>query len=261
MNFFYGIEQCPASSRYKLKGMFKIQIIVCNALALMMGFCTLAQTTGEIHGKVLDELGQPVPGVLVTAAQADRVMGSSTDENGKYRLKPLEGGTYVVTVKANGFSDYVYEGIRVEPDKITMVDETRLSLDQLIGVPVVVKPKPKLISYDGDMIQTLSAEDLKNNAAAGGGDINKIVFSTFSDIKASPDGEELYFRGSRAGSVLYFVDGMKIRDNSLTIPSSGISSLSVYTGGMPAKYGDTTGGVIVIQTKNYLQELYKKQNQ
>jgi hypothetical protein len=54
---------------------------------------------------------------------------------------------------------------------------------------------------------------------------------------------------------------MKIRDNSLTIPSSGISSLSVYTGGMPAKYGDTTGGVIVIQTKNYLQELYKKQNQ
>jgi hypothetical protein len=241
--------------------MFKIQNIVCNALALMMGICTLAQTSGEIHGKVLDESGQPVPGVIVTAAQGDRITGASTDDDGKYRIKPLEGGVYVVKVQASGFSEYIYESIRVEPDKITMMDPTRLSLDQLIGPPIVILPKIKLISYDGDMIQTLTGEELKNNAAAGGGDINKIVFATFSDIKASPDGEELYFRGSRAGSVLYFVDGMKIRDNSLTIPSSGISSLSVYTGGLPARYGDTTGGVIVIQTKNYLQELYRKQNQ
>jgi hypothetical protein len=98
-------------------------------------------------------------------------------------------------------------------------------------------------------------------ASANGGNVNNILKSQYSDIKASPDGEELYFRGSRAGSVLYFLDGMKIRDNNVTIPSSGISTLSVYTGGLPAKYGDTTGGVVVIQTKNYLQELYKKQSQ
>ncbi|MEN9640259.1 MAG: hypothetical protein RLZZ262_2128 [Bacteroidota bacterium] len=241
--------------------MLKIQFILCNALALMIGVCTLAQTTGEIHGKVLDETGQPVPGVIVTASVGDRIIGSTTDENGKYRIKPLDGGVYVVTVKANGFSDYVYEAIRVEPDKIALVDETRLSLEKITGPVIRVTPTVKLIRYDADMIQTISAEDLKNNASAPAGDINKIVLSAFSDIKASPNGDELYFRGSRAGSVLYFVDGMKIRDNSLTIPTSGISSLSVYTGGMPAKYGDTTGGVIVIQTKNYLQELYKKQNQ
>jgi TonB-dependent Receptor Plug Domain len=141
------------------------------------------------------------------------------------------------------------------------VETTQLSLDNLVGPPIVIKPKERLISYDGDMIQTLSGDELKNNAAAGGGDVNKIVSSTYSDIKVSPDGQELYFRGSRSGSVLYFVDGMKIRDNNITVPSSGISTLSVYTGGLPAKYGDTTGGVIVIQTKNYLQELYKKQNQ
>jgi hypothetical protein len=241
--------------------MLKIQSILCNALALMMGICTWAQTSGELQGKVIDENDQPVPGVIVTASIGDRMMGASTDDEGKYRIKPLEGGSYTVKVQAQGYAEYVYEAIRVFPDRITQVETTQLSLDNLVGPPIVIKPKERLISYDGDMIQTLSGDELKNNAAAGGGDVNKIVSSTYSDIKVSPDGQELYFRGSRSGSVLYFVDGMKIRDNNITVPSSGISTLSVYTGGLPAKYGDTTGGVIVIQTKNYLQELYKKQNQ
>jgi hypothetical protein len=34
--------------------------------------------------------------------------------------------------------------------------------------------------------------------------------------------------------------------------------MSIYTGGLPAKYGDTTGGVIVIETKSYLEDYYEK---
>ena len=74
----------------------------------------------------------------------------------------------------------------------------------------------------------------------------------------SANGEELYFRGSRAGSVIYFIDGVKIRQNVPNIPSSGISGMQVYTGGVPAKYGDTTGGVIVVETKSYLEEYNEK---
>jgi len=33
--------------------------------------------------------------------------------------------------------------------------------------------------------------------------------------------------------------------------------VAVYTGGVPAKYGDCTGGVVVIETKNYLS-LYQE---
>jgi outer membrane receptor protein involved in Fe transport len=43
--------------------------------------------------------------------------------------------------------------------------------------------------------------------------------------------------------------------NAARIPSSAIGSISVYTGGLPAKYGDTTGGVVVIETKSYM-DLY-----
>jgi outer membrane cobalamin receptor len=81
-----------------------------------------------------------------------------------------------------------------------------------------------------------------------------------SDVKTGDRGEELYFRGSRAGSVVYYIDGVKVRENVPNIPSSGIASISVYTGGMPATYGDSTGGVVVINTKSFIQEYYGKLN-
>jgi hypothetical protein len=37
--------------------------------------------------------------------------------------------------------------------------------------------------------------------------------------------------------------------------------MQVYTGGVPAKYGDTTGGVIVVETKSYLEEYNEKLRQ
>jgi outer membrane receptor protein involved in Fe transport len=30
-----------------------------------------------------------------------------------------------------------------------------------------------------------------------------------------------------------------------------MASVSIYTGGLPAKYGDTTGGVVAVETKTY----------
>ncbi|MFM2316499.1 MAG: hypothetical protein RLZZ155_831, partial [Bacteroidota bacterium] len=45
--------------------------------------------------------------------------------------------------------------------------------------------------------------------------------------------------------------GVKIYGSPLNIPSSGIGNITVYTGGVPAKYGDSTGGYVIIDTKSY----------
>jgi outer membrane receptor protein involved in Fe transport len=41
------------------------------------------------------------------------------------------------------------------------------------------------------------------------------------------------------------------------VPGSSIGGVTVYTGGIPAKYGDTTGGVIILETKSYF-DLYRE---
>ena len=81
-----------------------------------------------------------------------------------------------------------------------------------------------------------------------------------SDIHMSDDGE-LSFRGSRKGDMIYVIDGIKCPE-VFNVPSCSISKMMVYTGGLPAKYGDTLGGAIVVETKGYFELLraYKAQN-
>jgi outer membrane cobalamin receptor len=86
--------------------------------------------------------------------------------------------------------------------------------------------------------------------------INKLAGATGS-LQVSEDGNEVYFRGARNGDVIYLVDGVKIQGERPVIPSAGIQSLSVYSGGLPAKYGDTMGGVIVVETKSYFDMYYE----
>jgi outer membrane receptor protein involved in Fe transport len=67
-------------------------------------------------------------------------------------------------------------------------------------------------------------------------------------------GGQVIIRGSRPGDAVYYIDGVKMTDMS-AVPGVAIGGLEAYTGGIPAKYGDTTGGVIILETKSYF-DLY-----
>ncbi|MFM9985773.1 MAG: carboxypeptidase regulatory-like domain-containing protein [Flavobacteriales bacterium] len=232
--------------------------IFCTALAIVFVLCAKAQGFGEIHGKALDSLGLPLPGVIIVATNGSDIVGDQTDENGKYRLKPLKPGIYSVGIQDMRYDTITISGIVVNADKTIFLEPITAMEGNLLKAVVIPYRAPHLDPLNGT-ITTLGAKELEHNAAIAGGNINNLVSSMSSDIKT--DGENLYFRGSRAGTVIYFIDGVKYTGNNVNIPASGINSVSVYTGGLPAKYGDTTGGVIVIETKNYLQDYYKKMNQ
>jgi outer membrane receptor protein involved in Fe transport len=58
-------------------------------------------------------------------------------------------------------------------------------------------------------------------------------------------------RGARPTSTQFITDGMKSRTGDIGIPGIAVGSVKVYTSGIPAEYGDVTGGVIVVETKSY----------
>jgi hypothetical protein len=63
-------------------------------------------------------------------------------------------------------------------------------------------------------------------------------------------GDDLNFSGSRSGSTLYMIDGVKVIGEP-QLPNQGIAEMVVITGGLPAQFGDTTSGVVLITTKSY----------
>ena len=46
------------------------------------------------------------------------------------------------------------------------------------------------------------------------------------------------------------VDGVRVI-GSLYVPINAIYELNIITGGIPANYGDVTGGIVEITTKGY----------
>ena len=102
---------------------------------------------------------------------------------------------------------------------------------------------------------TLKAQDIAKSSVKFS--IVSLVASMTSDVKVNDDGE-MMFRGSRSGDMLYLIDGVKT-GNVGPMPSCAIGNVTVYAGGIPAKYGDTMGGVIVLETKSYF-DLYRERN-
>ena len=81
--------------------------VPCLFLALFsLASIALAQTTGDINGRVTDEQGGSLPGVTVEARGPafQGVRTSVTDASGSFRLVLLPPGTYKVTAGLQGFA-------------------------------------------------------------------------------------------------------------------------------------------------------------
>lgn len=208
-----------------------------------------AQNTGEIHGRLVDNTGEPVPFATVIATSGLKEIGTYTDDDGRFKIKPLQPGSYTVAFSSIGLAPRVMDGVQVDADKIKNMG--RLVLQQgtyIIDDAIVETYLDKLIEYDGTTMNVLRADEIRNSPAAR--NPAALVASMSSDIFQSPVDGQLYFRGSRGGNVQYFVDGVKMTKDP-SIPASGLSSVMVYSGGVPAKFGDCTGGFVIMETKNY----------
>jgi Ca-activated chloride channel homolog len=75
------------------------------------------------------------------------------------------------------------------------------------------------------------------------------IASTVGGVNHIEDTDDLTIRGARTDANVYFIDGVKI-NGSHNLPKSAIRETQVFTSGIPANYGDVTGGVIEITTKS-----------
>ena len=219
----------------------------------------LAQNFGEIQGKVVDQTGEALPFANVVAMQGTNPIGVSSDENGKFKIKPLNPGIYDLEVSFIGYHKLVVNKVTVNPDNIRFMGDLVLSLNEVIieGEVCVIEYKDRLIDPEETGKMTMRSAEISQTPMAK--NPVGLIASMAPGIYQKPGTNELYFKGSRTGSVLYMIDGQKVTNGAGNFPGGAIGSISVYTGGLPAKYGDTTGGVVVIETKNYF-DFYNERN-
>lgn len=218
-------------------------------LAVLIGVssCLFAQSSA-IHGKVYDELGEPVYAANISIIDGPTQTGATTDFDGRFKIKPLNAGTYTVEVSYLGYSTSRIEGVYVSNNKITFLEDINLEQSAIIGKEVIiVEYKEKLIDPDEPSKVAIGGDKILKTP--GPKNAAMLARSYSSDIQVV--GSQMVIRGSRPGSSSVYIDGMKVTNEMSGLPSLAIGSMEIYTGGIPAKYGDVTGGVIMMSTKSY----------
>lgn len=209
---------------------------------------------GSIKGKILDtETGEPLPFVNVSIEQGGNlVTGGSTDFDGVYVVKSLSPGKYDVKVKFVGYKPMMRTGVVVNSDKITFLDIKMETTAIEMEAFEVVEYEVPLISKDnttsGGTMTSEEIDRMATRSAAG-------VAAQIGGVYQSSNGD-LNIRGARSDANYYFIDGIKVRANANLLPQSAIEQISVILGGVPAQYGDITGGIISITTKGASREYH-----
>ncbi|MCB0763060.1 MAG: TonB-dependent receptor [Flavobacteriales bacterium] len=226
---------------------------IFTLLPLCIGSITLGQSTGEIHGRILDAQGEPVPLVSVAAWPNGTGPATEADMEGRFVLKPLQPGTYTLRFSFTGYKTFDLGNISVGSDRITRIGNVEMEGTELptLVIEQRIFERP-LIDPEQTSVMTLLAEEMERDPNRK--NVTDMIVKSFPGITPAPNGDGMYFRGSRADAMAYFVDGVKVTGRLTGVTSAGIRSISVYTGALPARYGDVTGGVVVIDSKTYQEE-------
>ena len=235
-------------------------ILVIAALAITSRIS--AQETGIIKGTVTNEKGENLLFVPVALMEDSTIIaGVQTNEQGDFTFKQLTPGIYNLKFSFTGYRTLKVEGVEVTANQTSYVYKSmKLKNDTLITVEVVAEKwvKPIIDSRFSD-VTSLSINQIENSAV-GFGNIIDLMITIVPGIQPTPDGKDIYMRGSRRGSTGYYVDGNRTMGVP-EVPGPGIAEMEVLTGGVPAEYGDCTGGLVIITTKEYKWEMRKKEMQ
>ncbi|MEM9261830.1 MAG: carboxypeptidase regulatory-like domain-containing protein, partial [Bacteroidota bacterium] len=217
-------------------------------LLIFAAFSVYAQTA--LSGKVIDvdSNNDPLPFATVQIFKDGAFyQGATTDLDGNYYFSNVDPGTYDLQVDYTGYPPTKLTGIPVKAGQTNFADvEVSSNGGVALDVVVVTGFKVPLIEQDNTTSgQTVTSEQIRNLPTRN---INQIASITAGAASAD-EGGAINIRGSRSNATDYYVDGVRVSRTS--IPDSEIEQLQVVTGGVEARYGDVTGGIISITTKGY----------
>ncbi|WP_107040223.1 carboxypeptidase-like regulatory domain-containing protein [Brumimicrobium mesophilum] len=204
---------------------------------------------GDIQGQLFENPEKETPAMFakVWVERGGSNYGAMTDESGRFKINSIPTGVYVLKVSYN--TDSLSQTILAKVVTDGIENLGRINFYEVVNeldeftVTEYVDP---LISFDFGQ-NRISAIDIEQSAVKM--DLKALILSNNSDIKIDADGQ-MMIRGSRGNDLIHYIDGVKMNEVQ-SIPSSAIGGVTVYSSAIPAKYGDTTGGVIIMETKSY----------
>ena len=130
------------------------RILLLGLFGLIFSTLAVAQV-GEIQGRILDQSGEGIfAASVVVELNSVQVEGTSTDFDGRFSLKPLNPGTYVLKASYLGKNVSVKD-IAVKANQTTFLDDITINTSSTLETveivyeaPPIDQGKPEDLRYD-----------------------------------------------------------------------------------------------------------------
>ena len=229
-------------------------------LPLFALYANVAQAgeTGSIRGHVDDDGGLAVPGatIVLSGPGIAGEMSVESDENGDFRMLNVPPGTHAMKVIKSGLAP---TSLRVT----VRLDETAFAPVVLAvsgGADVIVEQVLPVIDATRSAVSTeLSAATLANlpvgRSYQDAVNIVPGVSGRVDTQNGGPSNGNPSVRGEGQYGNNYLLDGISTRDPATktfgtNVNFDAISDIQVYTDGAPAEFGQSTGMLVNVVTKD-----------
>lgn len=238
-----------------MKRIYKLALGTCFLL-ICVGL--QAQSTQTIRGQIIDkESKSPLIGVTVIVLDVDPIIGTTTDENGDFKLEKVLVGRRNIKISYLGFKEQTLPNVVVNAGKETILDVT-------LAENVVTTDEVVIIA-DGDKTATnsqmtvVSARSFNlEEAQRYAGSLNdpSRMAANFAGVSGANDARnDIVIRGNSPLGLLWRLEGVEIPNpnhfGSFGSTGGPISMLNTnqlgksdfMTSAFPANYGNATSGV------------------
>ena len=209
---------------------------------------------GIISGRVFNELtNQPLKGANVLVVGTSK--GTTTNEEGRYRISGVEPGVYTLKVSYLGFKERKISGIEITKARVRSLD---IGLKEASIETEEVNIEASSFEEDASSPlskQSISEETIRRNPGANQ-DISNAVAS-FPGVASTPSfRNDLIIRGGAPNENSFYIDGIEVPNinHFATQGATGgpvgminvdfIRSVDFYTGAFPVNRSNALSGVL-----------------
>lgn len=230
----------------------KISILLSLLSLLLFQF---GYTQNIISGIVIDPRGNPVEGANVYLSGT--YDGTTTGIDGSFGFITQSLEPMILVVSYLSFLEYKKEG---KPEDLKNLS---ISLkEDLSTLDAVVITAGSFHAGDKARVSVLKPLDIVTTAGSAGDII--AALQTLPGTQKVGESGRLFVRGGEAGETQTFVDGLRVSQpytaSAQNLPSRGrfspflFSGISFSTGGYSAEYGDALSSVLLLDTRNEVEE-------
>ncbi len=236
-------------------------------------FMTYAQKpTQTIRGTVIDEDTQlPLIGATIKVLHTAPVIGSITDQSGKFRLENTPIGRVDLSVSFIGYQEKTIPNLEVNSAKEVLLDialtEAVTSLDEVVV---------RATANKGDALNDLALVSARSVSSeqtfrfAGGFNDPSKIMSNYAGVSTSHDGgNEIIVRGNSPKYIQWRLEDVQISNpnhfgdqNAISgivnaLNNNLLSASDFYSGAFPAEFGDALSGVYDIRMRKGNNEKFE----